>query len=180
MRRTTNGTTSRRSSRRGESLLDQQAGLMTRLREVRVEETLTTGGAQVVVAATAPETPIAPTPLLGLALGLALGAVLGVGLAFVFDHVDERRRSSALRTAATAAKPAAAEVASPAGQAARPAARSRRPASGARRTTERSPRDPNGAQPAADDQRRRTDGEKTPTRQPRPAAGTAGEVVDVR
>lgn len=52
-----------------------------------------TGGAQVVSAATEPSAPVSPHPARTGAIALGIGTVLGIGLAFIFDQLDDRIRS---------------------------------------------------------------------------------------
>lgn len=70
--------------------LNSQLGLFQqRLDQVQVDSALTTGGAQVVTPAEAPEEPFAPAPIRSAVLGALLGLMVGIGLAFLLEHLDD-------------------------------------------------------------------------------------------
>lgn len=71
------------------ALLGQQALFRGRLDQLQVDTALTTGGAQVVLPASARTVPFAPRHRRTAVLGLLMGIVLGTGLAFVIDHLDD-------------------------------------------------------------------------------------------
>lgn len=52
-----------------------------------------TGGAQLISAAAVPTAPFSPTPLRNAVVALVVGLLLGVGLAFLFETLDDRVRS---------------------------------------------------------------------------------------
>jgi len=61
----------------------------SRIDQLKLAATQKTGGAQVVSPATAPETPVRPTPARNAVVALLVGLILGVGLAFLFDYLDD-------------------------------------------------------------------------------------------
>jgi succinoglycan biosynthesis transport protein ExoP len=76
-----------------DSLLQQQVLFRQKLDELQVDAALKTGGAQLVTPAVAPLSPIRPTPERNAVVALALGLMLGVGLAFLFEYLDDSLKS---------------------------------------------------------------------------------------
>lgn len=74
---------------RRQSLLSQQALFKQRLDQLEVSAALRSGGAQIVTPASTPTAPIRPTPKRNAILALAVGLVFGVGLAFLFEYLDD-------------------------------------------------------------------------------------------
>ena len=71
------------------SLMSQQALFKQKLDQLQVDAALKTGGVQLVTPASAPTDPVEPKPVRTGAVALVLGLMLGVGLAFLFDYLDE-------------------------------------------------------------------------------------------
>jgi polysaccharide biosynthesis transport protein len=70
-------------------VLDQMYTLLqTRLQEAQVAEAMTYPGVRLVDPAVPSSTPVAPRPLLNLALALVAGLMLGASGAFALDHFD--------------------------------------------------------------------------------------------
>lgn len=78
---------------RQSSLLQQQATFRQKLDELQVEKALTSGGAQLVTPATAPSSPVEPRPVRTAALSIAVGLIFGIGLAFLFEYLDDSIKS---------------------------------------------------------------------------------------
>jgi len=72
-----------------EALIEQQVLFKQRLSQLQVDAALKTGGAQLVTSASAPSSPIKPTPVRSGAVALAVGLIFGVGLAFLFEYLDD-------------------------------------------------------------------------------------------
>jgi succinoglycan biosynthesis transport protein ExoP len=72
-----------------DSLLSQQALFKQKLDQLQVDAALKTGGAQLVTPATTPSTPVEPRPVRTGAVALVVGLLFGVGLAFLFDYLDD-------------------------------------------------------------------------------------------
>jgi succinoglycan biosynthesis transport protein ExoP len=72
-----------------QSLLSQQSLFRQKLEQLQVDAALKSGGAQVVTPASVPDSPVEPTPKRDAALALTVGLMLGVGLAFLFDYLDD-------------------------------------------------------------------------------------------
>jgi capsular exopolysaccharide synthesis family protein len=64
--------------------------LLQRAKETGVSGELRTSNVKVVDAAEVPVAPVTPRRVLGLLVGLVGGAFLGIGLAFVFEYLDNR------------------------------------------------------------------------------------------
>jgi len=72
-----------------DALVSQQALLKQQLDQIQVESALQTGGVQLVTPATAPSSPIKPTPKRDAIIAVAVGLVFGIGLAFLFEYLDD-------------------------------------------------------------------------------------------
>lgn len=72
----------------------QGQGLQSELDQLKLNQALQTGGAELVQRATPPSEPSSPDLKKNLALGIVLGALLGFGLAALLERVDRRVRSS--------------------------------------------------------------------------------------
>jgi len=74
------------------------AGLYTTLAEklesLRIQQQLETGAGRVVSPAVVNETPLSPQPLRNGALGLAVGLVFGLGMAFLYEYLDNTIKST--------------------------------------------------------------------------------------
>ncbi len=71
------------------TLLSQQSLFRQKLDQLQVDSALKTGGAQLVTPAVAPTEPVRPTPLRNGVVALAVGLILGIGLAFLFEYLDD-------------------------------------------------------------------------------------------
>ncbi len=76
-----------------DSLIQQQALFKQRLDQLQVDAALKTGGAQLVTPATAPASPVKPTPVKSSVVALAVGLIFGAGVAFLFEYLDDSIRS---------------------------------------------------------------------------------------
>lgn len=72
-----------------QALIEQQVLFKQRLSQLQVDAALKTGGAQLVTSASAPTSPIKPTPIRSGVVALAVGLIFGVGLAFLFEYLDD-------------------------------------------------------------------------------------------
>jgi capsular exopolysaccharide synthesis family protein len=72
-----------------QALIEQQLLFKQRLSQLQVDAALKTGGAQLVTSAQAPTSPIKPTPIRSGVVALAVGLMFGVGLAFLFEYLDD-------------------------------------------------------------------------------------------
>jgi len=70
-------------------LVNQQAEFKQRLDQIRVDASLSSGGAQLVQAARLPNFPVEPTPKSTIAVALLFGLLLGLGAAFLVDFLDD-------------------------------------------------------------------------------------------
>lgn len=71
------------------TLLSQQSLFRQKLDQLQVDSALKTGGAQLVTPATAPTSPVRPTPVRNGVVALVVGLILGVGLAFLREYLDD-------------------------------------------------------------------------------------------
>jgi non-specific protein-tyrosine kinase len=69
--------------------------LAEKLEQLRVNEQLETGSGQVVSRAVVEEDPISPKPVRNGGLGLAVGLVFGLGMAFLYEYLDNTIKSDA-------------------------------------------------------------------------------------
>lgn len=74
---------------RRDVLLQQQALFKQKLDQLQVDAALKTGGAQLVTEAPVPTSPIKPTPKRTGVVALVVGLMFGVGLAFLFEYLDD-------------------------------------------------------------------------------------------
>lgn len=74
---------------RRDALLQQQALFRQKLDELQVDAALKSGGAQLVTPAVEPTSPVRPTPKRNAVVAFAVGLILGVGLAFLFEYLDD-------------------------------------------------------------------------------------------
>jgi capsular exopolysaccharide synthesis family protein len=72
----------------------QGEALSKELDQLKLNQALQTGGAELVQRASAPSEPSSPDPKKNVLLGIFLGALLGFGLAALLERVDRRVRSS--------------------------------------------------------------------------------------
>ena len=72
-----------------DALVNQQGLLKQQLDQIQVESALQTGGAQLVTPATVPTSPIKPRPKRNAVIAVAVGLVFGVGVAFLFEYLDD-------------------------------------------------------------------------------------------
>jgi polysaccharide biosynthesis transport protein len=72
-----------------QALVEQQVVFKQRLSELQVDAALKTGGAQLVSPAPLPDSPIKPTPVRSGIVASAVGLIFGVGLAFLFEYLED-------------------------------------------------------------------------------------------
>lgn len=72
-----------------DQLLSQQSLFKQKLDQLQVDAALKSGGAQLVTPASVPTEPVEPTPVRTGAVALVVGLLFGVGLAFLFDYLDD-------------------------------------------------------------------------------------------
>jgi capsular exopolysaccharide synthesis family protein len=70
------------------TLISQLGLFQQRLDQLQVDSALTSG-AQLITPASTPSTPFAPTPRRNAVLAVVLGFLFGIGLAFVFEYLDD-------------------------------------------------------------------------------------------
>lgn len=68
--------------------------LAGKLEELRIQSQLETGAGRVVSPAVAAEDPVEPSPMRNTALGLVVGLVFGLGMAFLYEYLDNSIKSS--------------------------------------------------------------------------------------
>jgi tyrosine-protein kinase len=72
----------------------QGAALKKQLNQLKLDQALQTGGAELVQKASPPTEPSSPSLARNIGLGVVLGGLLGFGLAALLERVDQRVRSS--------------------------------------------------------------------------------------
>jgi len=73
---------------------DTYSTLAEKLEQLRINERLESGSGVIVQAAVVEVEPIAPKPLRNAVLGLLVGLVLGVGMAFLYEYLDNTIKST--------------------------------------------------------------------------------------
>ena len=76
-----------------DALIQQQSAFKQKLDQLQVERSLQSGGAQIVTSAVVPGSPVEPRPLRSGVLAGFLGLIFGVGLAFLFEYLDDSIKS---------------------------------------------------------------------------------------
>lgn len=87
------------------ALVTQQSVFRQQLDQLQVGAALRTGGAQLVTPAEAPTEPAEPRPVRTLALAMVVAAMFGVGLAFLFEYMDDSVRDDTDLTRSTGGLP---------------------------------------------------------------------------
>lgn len=82
-----------RAAEQRDALVQQQALFRQRLDQLQVDAALKTGGAQLVTPASAPTSPIKPTPVRTAVVAIAVGLLFGLAMAFLFEYLDESIKS---------------------------------------------------------------------------------------
>jgi receptor protein-tyrosine kinase len=72
-----------------DSLLTEQVAFKQKLNETQVSSALQNGGAQLATPAVATSTPIKPRTRRTLVVAVVVGLLFGIGLAFLFEHLDD-------------------------------------------------------------------------------------------
>jgi capsular exopolysaccharide synthesis family protein len=75
------------------ALSTQEASFRAELAQLQVNSALSSGGAEVASPAAVPGSPSSPRTVLNGVVALALGLILGIGLALLFDYLDDSIRS---------------------------------------------------------------------------------------
>ncbi|MDQ2826588.1 MAG: polysaccharide biosynthesis tyrosine autokinase [Actinomycetota bacterium] len=88
-----------------ESLVSAQALFKQKLDELQVGSAIQAGGAQLVTSASAPATPVRPTPKKNGIIALIGGLLLGVGVAFLLDYLDDSVKNKEDLASATSGLP---------------------------------------------------------------------------
>ena len=72
-----------------DALVSQQALFKAKLDQLQVDAAIKTGGAQLVTQASTPSSPFKPTPVRNGIIALVVGSIFGIGLAFLFERLDD-------------------------------------------------------------------------------------------
>lgn len=72
-----------------DSVISQQVPFKQKLDQLQVDSSIGTTGAQAITPAAPPTDPVRPTPIRNGLLALGVGLVFGIGLALVFEHLDD-------------------------------------------------------------------------------------------
>jgi receptor protein-tyrosine kinase len=76
-----------------DALVAQQSAFKQKLNETQVDSALQNGGAQLVTPATETSNPVKPRTKRSLIIALAVGLLFGIGMAFLFEHLDDSIKS---------------------------------------------------------------------------------------
>jgi capsular exopolysaccharide synthesis family protein len=76
-----------------DALLTEQSAFKQKLNETQVDSALQNGGAQLVSPAVAAGSPIKPRTRRSLVIAVIVGLMFGIGLAFLFEHLDDSIKS---------------------------------------------------------------------------------------
>jgi non-specific protein-tyrosine kinase len=78
---------------RRDALVTQQSDLKQTLDSLQLQTQLNNGGARILKSATVPSAPVRPVPLRTGVMALTVGLLFGVGLAMLFERLDESIKS---------------------------------------------------------------------------------------
>jgi receptor protein-tyrosine kinase len=76
-----------------DALVTEQIAFKQKLNETQVDSALQNGGAQLVTPAVESSNPVKPRTRRSLIIALAVGLLFGIGLAFLFEHLDDSIKS---------------------------------------------------------------------------------------
>ncbi len=97
-RRINRATDKEKAAAEAQAELQIAAGLYTtlaeKLEQLRIDEQLEAGSGSVVSRAVVVNTPVSPQPVRNGMLGLAIGLILGVGMAFLYEYLDNTIKST--------------------------------------------------------------------------------------
>jgi polysaccharide biosynthesis transport protein len=74
---------------RRDALVNQQQLYKQRLDQLQVNADLSTGNAELATPADVPTSPVSPKPLRSVVTAIGVGLILGIGLAFLFEYLDD-------------------------------------------------------------------------------------------